>query len=387
VNSADFSFELGTRIIFGAGKMAELGQEVRTLARDRVLLVTDSGIVAAGLADRVVDVLKDAGLESTVFAGISANPRDEECCQAAAEAIAFDAQAIVGLGGGSALDTAKAAAALVTNGGRVKDWEDPRRLENDPMPLIAVPTTAGTGSEVTWVAVITDQENHYKMTLLDPRIAPDVAVLDPALTLSLPPRMTAATGMDALVHAIEAYTCRAANPISDALALRAIALVASALPAAVKDGGDADARCDMLLASLLAGLAFGNADVGAVHCLGESLGGLYDTPHGVACAVFLPYVIEFNLEADLAKHAAVARALDSGAESMVDAEAALAGVEATRALMAAIGIPKLRELQELSREDLVKVARLSAEHVCSPDNARDIGYDDYLDLLTRASAE
>ena len=179
--------------------------------------------------------------------------------------------------------------------------------------------------------MITDQEHHYKMTLLDTRIAPDVAVLDPDLTRSLPPGITAATGMDALVHAIEAYTCKAANPISDALALRAVALVAGALPVVVKDGGNAEARSDMLLASLLAGLAFGNADVGAVHCLGESLGGLYDTPHGVACAVFLPYVLEFNLVADPTKHATVARALDPGAESMVEAEAALSGVEATRA--------------------------------------------------------
>jgi alcohol dehydrogenase len=387
VNDVGFSFELGTKIIFGSGKMAELGQEARAFASDRVLIVADPGIVAAGLSDKAIGALGEAGLESKVFVGISANPRDEECCAAAAAAIDFGAQVIIGLGGGSALDAAKAAAALVTNGGRVKDWEDPRRLASDPLPLIAVPTTAGTGSEVTWVAVITDEEHHYKMTLLDQRIAPEVAVLDPDLTLSLPPGITAATGMDALVHAIEAYTCKASNPISDALALRAVALVAGALPVAVKDGSNREARSDMLLASLLAGLAFGNADVGAVHCLGESLGGLYDTPHGVACAVFLPYVLEFNLEADPAKHATIARALKPTDESMAEVDAARHVVEATRALMDEIGIPSLRELRELSREDIETIARLSAEHVCSPDNARDIGYDDYLELLVRASAD
>lgn len=383
----DFTYELRTKIIFGAGKLADLGREAQVFADQRVLLVTDSGIVAAGLADKAVEVLKGVGLESSVFAGVQANPRDEDCCEAAAAAVAFRAQAIVGLGGGSALDTAKSAAALVTNGGRVKDWEDPRQLERAPLPTIAVPTTAGTGSEVTWVAVITDEEHHYKMTLLDQRIAPEVAILDPDLTLTLPPGMTAATGMDALVHAIEAYTCRVANPISDALALRAIGLISGALAIAVKDGGNAAARSDMLLASLLAGLAFGNADVGAVHCMGESLGGLYDTPHGVACAVFLPYVLEFNLEADLVKHAGVARALGAGTADTSDADAARSGVEATRALMAEIGTPSLRELQELSREDLETMAHLSAEHVCSPDNAREIGYDDYLGLFTKAYAE
>ncbi len=387
MDSLSFTYELRTKIIFGAGRLADLGQEARPFADRRVLLVTDSGIVAAGIADKAAEALGRVGLESSVFADISANPRDEECCEAAAAALAFRAQAIVGLGGGSALDTAKSAAALVTNGGRVKDWEDPRRLESDPLPVVAVPTTAGTGSEVTWVAVITDQEHHYKMTLLDQRIAPDVAILDPELTLTLPPGITAATGMDALVHAIEAYTCKVANPISDALALRAITLIAGALPVAVKEGGNTAARCDMLLASLLAGLAFGNADVGAVHCMGESLGGLYDTPHGVACAVFLPYVLEFNLEADLAKHASVARALGTGRADMGEAEVARSGVEATRALMAKIGTPKLRELQALSRDDLETMARLSAEHVCSPDNARDIGYEDYLELFTKAYAE
>ncbi len=383
----DFTYELRTKIIFGAGRLADLGREAKAFADQSVLIVTDPGIVAAGLADKAVEVLKGAGLKSSVFAGVSANPRDEDCCEAAAAAVAFGAQAIIGLGGGSALDTAKSAAALVTNGGRVKDWEDPRQLERAPLPTIAVPTTAGTGSEVTWVAVITDQEHHYKMTLLDQRIAPEVAILDPDLTLTLPPGMTAATGMDALVHAIEAYTCKAANPISDALALRAIGLVAGALTVAVKEGANAGARADMLLASLLAGLAFGNADVGAVHCMGESLGGLYDTPHGVACAVFLPYVLEFNLEADPAKHAAVARALSPGAADMTEAEAGRSGVEATRALMAQIGIPKLRDLQELDRSDLETMARLSDEHVCSPDNARDIGYDDYLELFRKAYAE
>ncbi len=386
MHDVSFTYQLGTRILFGAGGLAELGKEARAFADERVLLVTDAGLVTAGVADKALGVLGDAGLRSAVYADVTANPSDRECCAAAAAAVEFGAQAIVGLGGGSALDTAKAAAALVTNGGRVKDWEDPRRLETAPLPLLAVPTTAGTGAEVTWVAVITDEDNHYKMSLLDPAIAPDVALLDPELTLSLPAGTTAATGMDALIHAIEAYTCKVANPVSDALALRAIGLIAEALPAAVKDGGNAGARYDMLLASLLAGLAFGNADVGAVHCLGESLGGLFDTPHGLACSAFLPVVLEFNLEADLAKHAAVARALGADTAAMSEAEAARSAVTVTRELMAEIAMPALRDLQQLAPADLEKLAHLSAEHVCSPDNAREIGYAQYLELLQKAYA-
>ncbi len=379
-----FGFQLATRIVFGPGRVAEVGQEAAALSDGAVLLITDAGLVAAGLADRVAGIVKAAGRECTVFSAISSNPRDAECRAAADAALAAGAGAIVGLGGGSAIDVAKAAATLVTNGGRVKDWEDPKVPEKPPIPLLAVPTTAGTGSEVTWVAVITDEEHHYKMTLLDPRIAPRVAVLDPELTASLPLALTASTGMDALIHAVEAYTCKAANPVSDALALRAIGLVGGALPRAVADGTDRAARSDMLLGSLLAGMAFGNADVGAVHCLGESLGGVFDTPHGLACAVFLPAVLEFNAPADPVKHARVAAALGVEVGGRDDAAAAAAGVERVRALMREIGIPALRELQPLSDAEAEQVARLSAEHVCSPDNARDAGYEDYLALVRAA---
>ena len=178
------------------------------------------------------------------------------------------------------MDAAKAVAALLTNGGSVRDWEAPRLLRNAPAPMIAVPTTAGTGSEVTFYAVVTDTERKFKMSLFDTRLAPRVALVDPDLTRTLPPAVTAATGMDALTHAIEAYTCRVANPVSDALALRAIGLIARYLPAAVLDGSDDEARDGMMTASLLAGMAFGNADVASVHCLAEAIGGLYDTPHG-----------------------------------------------------------------------------------------------------------
>ncbi len=379
-----FLFQHRTIIDFATGNVSRLGGHLAGLRARRVLLVCDAGIEHAGLADRVEGVLAEAGVAVARHADVSPNPRDGECRAAADAALAAGAEAIVGLGGGSVMDTAKAAAALVTNGGTVKDWEDPRRLDRAPLATVCVPTTAGTGSEVTFVAVITDEREHYKMTLLDPRLSPDVAVLDPELTLTLPPALTAATGMDALTHAVEAYTGRASSPLTDVLALRAIELVAANLETAVTNGADLEARGAMLLASLLAGMAFGNSDVGAVHCMGETIGGLYDTPHGVACAVFLPDVFEFNLVADPARHAAVARALGIAARERDDERLAAEGAAAIRRLTTTVGIPPFRELRGVRPADFETMARMSAEHVCSPDNAREIDYDDYLALFRKA---
>jgi alcohol dehydrogenase len=384
VTLPSFLFQHQTVVDFGAGAVGRLGEHAARLEARRLLFVCDEGLERAGLADRVEEALAAAGIDVTRFTDVSPNPRDEECRAAADTALAAAAEAVLGLGGGSVMDTAKAAAALATNGGTVKDWEDPRRLARAPLPTLCVPTTAGTGSEVTFVAVITDEREHYKMTLLDPRLAPDVAVLDPELTLTLPPSLTAATGMDALTHAVEAYTGRAATPLTDVLALRSIELVAAHLRRAVSHGGDLEARAGMLLASLLAGMAFGNSDVGAVHCMGETVGGLYDTPHGVACAVFLPEVFEFNVVADPARHAVVARALGVPADGGDDAHLAAEGAGTIRRLMADIGIPRFRELDKVTPADFETMARMAAEHVCSPDNAREIGYDDYLALFVKA---
>ena len=297
--TGDVLFRHHTRIVFGPGVLAALPAEVLALGTRRALVVCDPGITRLGLARRVAELLAAGGVESSCFDALSENPRDAECCAAAAAARQAGAEVVIGLGGGSAMDAAKAAAALVTNGGTVKDWEDPRQLAHAPLPLVCIPTTAGTGSEVTFVSVITDEVNHYKMALRGTGLAPEVAIVDPELTLSLPPALTAATGMDALAHAVEAYTCKKANPITDALALKAVAMIAGSLRTAVRDGADVEARSALLLGSTIAGMAFGNSTVGAGHCVGEALGGLYDTPHGGAVAVFLPAVFRFNSAADL----------------------------------------------------------------------------------------
>ena len=378
----DLLFRHHTRIVFGPGALASLPDEVRALGASRALVVCDPGITRLGLADRVAEALATGGVESWRFDALSENPRDAECCAAASAAShGLGADVIIGLGGGSAMDAAKAAAALVTNGGTVKDWEDPRQLEREPLPLVCIPTTAGTGSEVTFVAVITDEVGHYKMALRGTGLAPRVAIVDPELTLSLPPALTAATGMDALAHAIEAYTCKKANPITDALALKAVALIAANLRTAVHHGADLEARSATLLGSTMAGMAFGNSTVGAVHCVGEALGGLYDTPHGVAIAVFLPAVFRFNSAADLARHADVAKAMGVDAAAGDPAALAELGAAAIERLMADVDIPRLADLPGVDPADFDELARVSAGFSVSQMNPREIAAADYLAIL------
>lgn len=377
-------FQLPTRIEMGSGVAARLIDRVQELGGGKVFVVTDPGVRATGLVDRLLAPLAEAGLAIDVWEAISANPRDYECNNAAEQAIAFETDVIVAIGGGSPMDAAKAVAALITNGGRVQEWEAPRELVEAPVPLIAIPTTAGTGSEVTFYAVITDTERKFKMSLLDTRLAPRVALVDPELTRSLPPAVTAATGMDALTHAIEAYTCNLANPISDALALRAVALVARHLAAAVRDGENGEARDGMMTASLIAGMAFGNADVAAVHCLAEAIGGLYDTPHGVANSVFLPFVFAHNAEAFPERHADVAEALGVSRDGRSAVEVARDGVAVLTALAREIGIPRVSELPGIDPEDFPRLAAAAAVNVSNPSNCREMDEAQYLSLLESA---
>lgn len=376
-----------TKVRFGQGVVAHAADEVMELAGTRALVVCDQGIVRAGIAERVVGILEHGGVRSRVFSDLSANPRDDECAAAADEAAAFAADVVVGLGGGSPMDVAKTAAVLVANGGRAGDWESPRRLDRPGIPLVCIPTTAGTGSEVTYVAVITDTRRSFKMSVKDPTMAPRTALVDPQLTRSLPAALTASTGMDALTHAVEAFTCRAAEPITDVLALEAVRLVAESLPRAVRDGADGDARSDLMLGSLMAGIAFGNTDVGGVHCMAEAIGGLYDTPHGLANAVLLAHVLEFNLPAALARHARIAEAMGVDCSGLSEAEAAGKAVEAVRDLCRDVGIPRFRELDRVDPGDFENLARAAALNGSSPDNAREIGYEDYLALFRKAYSD
>ncbi len=376
-------FIVPTDIRFGPGVVAELAASVGRFC-DRVLVVTDPGVRGTGLVDRVLAPLRDAGTTIVIHDGVSPNPRDGECQSAAALARDHGADVIVAIGGGSPIDAAKCAAALATNGGTAGDWAGPRRLTHDPLPLIAVPTTAGTGSEVTRGAVITDEEHRTKLTVKDDRMAPRLALVDPELTHSVPPHVTAATGIDVLTHAVEAYTGRRANPVSDALALHAIRLVGAHLADAVRDGTNAAAREGMMMASLVAGMAFGNADVAAVHCLAEALGGRYDTPHGVANAALLPTVMRYNASADPQRHANVADALGIDIREYGAEEAAELAVTAVADLVRDVGIPAFRDLTGIDPADFPALAITAAANSSTPSNAREIDTQGYEGLLLDA---
>ena len=376
-------FSLPTDLRFGTGASAELDPAAASLG-SRVLVVTDPGVRGIGLVDRVLAPLVERGVVVAIVDGVSPNPRDHECETIARRISNTEAEVVVAIGGGSAIDAAKCAAALATNGGTARSWVATTSLAQDPLPLIAIPTTAGTGSEVTRGAVITDEATHTKFTVKDARMAPRIALVDPDLTHSVPRHVTAATGMDVLTHAIEAYTGRRATPITDALALQAIRLTMSHLSTAVAHGDDATARDGMMMASLLAGMAFGNADVAAVHCLAEALGGRYDTPHGVANAVMLPHVMRFNLVATADRHAEIADAMGIDTRGQTAEAAASEAVQAVAALATEIGIPPFRNLPGAQPADFAALAVSAEANGSTPSNARPIKAADYERILTAA---
>ncbi len=379
-----FKFRVPTEVHFGNGVAETLGEHVALLGAKAPFVVTDPGVRKAGIVDPLLQTMIDRGVSPRVFDAISANPRDHECVKGAESAREFGADLIVAIGGGSPIDAAKAIAGLLPNGGAVQDWEPPRTFDRPPVQLIAIPTTAGTGSEVTRSSVITDTVRHIKISLRDYQIAPRVALVDPQLTLSLPRSVTAATGMDVLTHAVEAYTCKRATPLSDMCAMTAIRLIRDHLLDAVRDGQNLEAREGMMLASLVAGMAFSNADVSAVHCLAEAIGGLYDTPHGVANAVFLPFVFAYNADADLKRHIAVGEALGIDVSQFSEFEATRESGAAIKALATAAGIPSFRKLPGVDPKDFVAIADASVANGSNSSNAREMGRDQYVEILRLA---
>ena len=378
------TFRLPGEIRFGPGVSRTVADDLVRLGTSRVMIVSDPGIVAAGLLAPIEADLSARGFASSTFTGVSPNPRDTECVVAASAMNAFGAGAVLAVGGGSPIDLAKAAAGIATNGGKPQDWIAPRTFPTPPLPLVAIPTTAGTGSEVTRSAVINDTERAIKISLRDSQIAPRFAIVDPDLTLSLPPSLTAATGMDALTHAIEAYTGRRATPITDALALHAIRLIATHLHVAVADGSDRDAREGMMMASVIAGMAFSNADVAAVHCIAEAIGGRYDTPHGVANSLFLPYLFAYNAGSNLQRHADVAVAMGVASPDDAPSTAAARTSQALSELSRNIGIPTLQEIPGIGQDDFPWIAAASYANLSNDSNARPMTEADYLTILDQA---
>lgn len=383
-----YSYLCQTRIEMGVGKSEQLPDFLKTLNIGKsLLLVSDPGLVKLGIVKPIQDALERAGYKVVLFDQLSQNPRDTECLAGAEVFKAHKAEAVVAVGGGSAMDTGKAIALLGPNGGTPVEYVEEKKTYANIVPIICVPTTAGTGSEVTRSSVITEASTHRKLTLKDAGLRPTLAVLDPKLTYTVPTHLTAATGVDALVHAIEGYTCNVTNPISQAFGVRAMQTIVPALPVAFKNGKDEVARELMMEGSLMAGLCFGSADVASVHCLAEALGGIYDTPHGVANAVFLPYVLKFNAEGHVAIHAKLARFMGFASDLEPDDLAVEKLINGIRDWTEELEIPKLKDLPGVNDQDFPHLVELAMKNGSTPSNVRKISAADYLRIVEEAYAD
>ena len=351
-----FSFNTTPSLRMGAGLAGELGQITRPICGDRVLLVTDPGMMATGLVQQATDCLRASGVEVTLFDQVQADPPEEIVLQAAQQALGKTG--VIGFGGGSSLDVAKLAALLAASNQPLAEAYGIGNAQGPRLPLVLVPTTAGTGSEVTPISIVTTGASE-KMGVVSPLLLPDMALLDPELTLGLPAHVTAATGIDAMVHAIEAYASVNANnnPISRALAVEALGLMGRMLLRAVQKPDDLEARTGMLLGSMLAGQAFANSPVAAVHALAYPIGGHYKVPHGLSNALVLPHVLRFNAQVAPQAYAALLPHVFPDLPAMSVAEAALQFAESMADLSRACGLEQGLRDMGIAREALPILAR------------------------------
>ncbi|MDO4530424.1 MAG: iron-containing alcohol dehydrogenase [Bacillota bacterium] len=380
-----FFFELPTKIEYGPGCLKTLPAYLKKLGGKHPLIITDQGIVKAGLLAQVTALLEENNFPYAVYDGTEPNPKDTNVRDGAALARACGADCLIALGGGSSIDCAKSVGVLMAhNADDIKKYEG-KTAATEPLPLfITIPTTSGTGSELTFSSVITDTKSKYKMTVKSPYTAAALAICDPELTLSVPASVTAATGVDALTHAIEAYTATCSEPISDAVALHAVRLISDSLRAAFQNGNDLEARSKMLMGSMLAGIAFSHSDVASVHCVAESLGGLYDLPHGMCNAIFLPYVMEYSSAYCPEKYADIAKAM--GLSFSTVQEGARAAVEEVKQLCKDVQLPAFKELG-VDKSSFEQIAEMSARNISTESNPRPMSKEDYLNVLHAAYDE
>lgn len=374
---------------FGAGARRMIPEEVKRRGFKKALVVTDNDLVRFGVVRLVTDVLDAASIPYAIYPDVKQNPTVANVT-AGVEAYAVSgADFMIAIGGGSPTDTAKAIG-IITNNPEFADvvsLEGVANTRNKSVPVIALPTTAGTAAEVTINYVITDEANVKKMVCVDPNDIPVLAIVDAELMCTMPKSLTAATGMDALTHAIEGYITKGAWEMSDMFELKAIEMIARHLPAAVADGNDLEARNGMAVAQYIAGMGFSNVGLGAVHGMAHPLGAFYNIPHGVANALLLPYVMEFNQSAATAKYRQIAEAMGCCTRGMTDEAAATAAVDAVKQLSLQVGIPqKLSEIG-VKAADLERLAQSAFADVCTPGNPRDVTTADLLALYRKAFGE
>ncbi len=375
---------LPTRNLFGEGSVAEAGQLMKSLNGKKCLIVTDKFLGSCGIADRVKEIFINAGLEVAVFDGAEPNPTDKNVEAGVKVFNENKCDSIVSLGGGSSHDCAKGIGLVAANGGEIYDYEGIDKSSNPMVPLMAINTTAGTASEITRFCIITDTRRKVKMAIVDWRVTPQIAINDPELMKGMPPALTAATGMDALTHAIEAYVSTAANPLTDAAALMAIKMIQQYLPKAVANGDYMQARDKMAYGQYLAGIAFNNASLGYVHAMAHQLGGFYNLPHGVCNAILLPYVERFNLIGNLNRFRDIAEAMGENIEGLSTHEAALKAIASIRTLSMEVGIPATLKELGVKPEDFEIMAENAKKDVCQLTNPRKATKEQVIEIYRQA---
>ncbi|NBN61438.1 L-threonine dehydrogenase [Proteus sp. G2639] len=368
----------------GAGCLAEAVSSMKDFGFHKALIVTDSVLNQLGVVDKVSKLLTESGIASVTYDGTAPNPTVENVEAGLALLKEHQCDCVISLGGGSPHDCAKGIALVASNGGKIADYEGVDRSAKPQLPLISINTTAGTASEMTRFCIITDTARHIKMAIVDKNVTPILSVNDSELMLGMPKGLTAATGMDALTHAVEAYVSIAANPITDACALKAVTMISESLRKVVDNGGDAQARENMAYAQFLAGMAFNNASLGYVHAMAHQLGGFYNLPHGVCNAVLLPHVQAYNIQAVAGRLKDIAQAMGVDVSAMSDEQGAKACIEEIRKMAKDVGIPAgLKELG-VKEEDFKTLAENALKDACAITNPVQGSESDVIELFRQA---
>ena len=358
-------------VVFGADSLAEAGFAAARLGARRPFLVTDPGIMAAGWVDQLLPLLRAAQLDPVLWTDVTSNPKDHEVRAAHASYREHDCDVIIGIGGGSTMDAAKGVAILSSNGGDIRDYAGVDLVTRPIPPLLMIPTTSGTGADVSQFCIVTDTDQHVKLTIMGRALVPDVSITDPRLLTTMPDDLNAATGLDALTHGIEAFVSLAHNPLADTHALNAVGLVCRHLRSTIDEPTQLSARAKMAQASLQAGLAFTNAILGATHAMSHQVGGLLDAPHGVVNGVLLPHVIRYNARATPERFVDLALSAGLPVEGMPGEEAAEALAAHVRNLADDVGVPRgLRELG-VTDADIDTMAHTALDDACLTTNPRE----------------
>ena len=379
-----YGFYIPTVSLMGVGCSKETGAQAKALGATKLLIVTDAGLARMGVADTIKGYIEAAGLKAIIFDGAEPNPTDTNVHAGVKVYQDNKCDGIVSLGGGSSHDCGKGIGMVIGNGGNIRDFEGVNKSTKPMPPFLAINTTAGTASEMTRFCIITNTDTHVKMAIVDWRCTPNIAINDPVLMVGKPPALTAATGMDALTHAVEAYVSTIATPITDACAIKAIELVAQYLSPAVANGANLEARDKMAYAEYLAGMAFNNASLGYVHSMAHQLGGFYNLPHGVCNAILLPAVSQYNLIACPKRFADIAVAMGENINGLSVTEAAEKAIVAIRRLSASIGIPTGLKALNVKEADLKLMAENAKKDACQFTNPRTASLEQVVEIFKAA---